>query len=304
MHVVVSAIWYPVAIARYILAALNDMDGVEVTTVGVATGTYIPWGGGMRLPESYVYNPDIVVGKLGNHFVPISMVEARLPKPADVWLQVDAGFYLQGRPRAGRNVVIGTDPHALNYDRQRVYADDFYCMQTPYMKHGDKYLPYAYDEQWHAPLERNGEFGIDVAMVGVVYPNRQQFIRQLSGLRIHAGCGNAYGDARHIYENSAVSFNLSSALDLTARVFELAAMGVPFAANDVPDMKLLFGDEVLSFAGTMDGARLVRELVNNADMRMEVAKRARRAVQGHTWGARVAQIMDGGSYEIGSGGLT
>ena len=296
MHVVVSAIWYPVAIARYILSALQRVDGLEITTVGVKAGTYIPWNGGMHMPEKYVHNPDIEVGKIGTRIVPIRQVEAMLPKPADVWIQVDAGFYLHGRPQYGRNVIIGTDPHVLNYDTQRIFADDFYCMQTPYAKNGDKYLPYAYDPIWHRPLEKYENPLYDVAMIGIMYRQRIDLLKRLTDLRTFAQCGLAYQELRDVYADTLVSFNYSSRLDLTARVFELAAMGIPFAANEVPDAKMIFGDAIQTFAGVDNGVVLIRKMVNNDSFRDNASRLAADAVHDHTWDARVAQVLAGETY--------
>lgn len=297
MHVVVSAIWYPVAIARYILDALRRVDGLEITTVGIKTGTYIPWHGGMRLPESYVYNPDIEIGKIGTRMVPIRYVENLLPKPPDVWIQVDAAFYLHGKPTHGKNIIIGTDPHVINYDAQRIFADDFYCMQSPYIKNGDKYLPYAYDPVWHRPVEKTEPI-YDVAMVGMMYRKRIRFIQMLGVKRFFAECGLAYDDARAVYSSAIVSFNYSSKLDLTARVFELAAMGVPFAANEVPDLKLIFGDTIPTFAGIDDGVKIIRDLLNDESYRAEATRVALDVVQKHTWDARVQQVLMGETYNV------
>jgi hypothetical protein len=72
---------------------------------------------------------------------------------------------------------VATDPHALNYDRQRQLADFFFNMQTPYMENGDIYLPYAYDPTVHYPVEIDKLY--DVCMIGLHYPQRDQLVNHL-----------------------------------------------------------------------------------------------------------------------------
>lgn len=300
MVVVLSAIWYPVAIARYFLNALRRRDDVTVVTAGIDSGTYIPWGGGMHLSAQYTIHTDFTLPMRAvqrRRTLPISIIENKLPadlKP-DLWINIDAGFSWTGHPKYGRVALVETDPHALDYRVSRRYADDVYCMQTPYIRAGEKYLPYAYDKEYHRRLQRGGaEF--DIGFVGVVYNNRRRFLSGFSDKRINAVTGVAYDDARSVYKNSVASFNLSSKQDLAARVFELAAMGVPFVANNVPDMKTIFGDGIYSFDNIPSGQTLLRDMLNDKAMQADAISRGTQAVQGHTYDARIKQILNGEDY--------
>ena len=59
MKIVLSGMYYPVAIVRYFEAALRRRPDVELFTMGPFTGTFIPWNGGMNLKPEYAKAPDL-----------------------------------------------------------------------------------------------------------------------------------------------------------------------------------------------------------------------------------------------------
>lgn len=282
------------AILRYFEAALQRRDDVNLYTVGPYTGTWIPWNGGMNLLQKYAKSPNRALPDTNYQPVPINFIESQLPFKPDVWLQIDAGFYFLGKPRYGVNVIVATDPHVLNYDRQRQFADLFYCMQTPYARPGDKYLPYAYDPIWHSPEEQPQNY--DVAFIGMMYPERQQLVQRLraEGIKVIAQTGPIFDEAREIYNQAPISFNWSSKLDLCARVFELAAMKRAAVVNDVPDLEMFFeeGQDLMQFC-TVDGAlNNIKYLLAHQDDLLSVSENGYQAVQPHTWDARISQILE------------
>jgi spore maturation protein CgeB len=212
----------------------------------------------------------------------------------DLWLEVDAGFFLDPKPKKGIVAHVATDPHALNYDRQRQLADFFFNMQTPYMKNGDIYLPYAYDPKVHYPEESEKEY--DVCMVGLHYELRTQLVNRLvaEGLNVHYSIGEIFDEYREVYNKSRVAINWSSRLDMNARVWELAAMGIPAVQNTVPDMKTFFvpGEHYLEFTDVDGAVKQVLWALDNYDEAQDMANAAYRKVQPHTWDARIAQILD------------
>ena len=156
IKVCLTSINYPMSMARYFERALERRSDVELITLGPYTGNRIPWNGGMDLLPKYAKSPTyplpmqvINQGKISPKIFPSTF--ENLPD-VDLWLEVDAGFYLDPRPETGIVAHVATDPHALSYDRQRQLADYFFNMQTPYMKNGDIYLPYAYDPTVHYPI--------------------------------------------------------------------------------------------------------------------------------------------------------
>ena len=117
IRTVISGLFYPVTMMGYFIRALERRDDVELFLVGPYTGDWIPWGGGMRLPFKYVKTPNIPLPmELAQQpgLAP-SFIESRLPWKPDLWLQIDAGWWLQ-RPDAGVVAHIATDPHCVSGD--------------------------------------------------------------------------------------------------------------------------------------------------------------------------------------------
>lgn len=293
MRIVLSGIFYPLAMLRYFEAALNRRDDIELFTVGTYTGAWIPWNGGMNLPVKYARTPDLALPKMQN-FVPVDYIEKQLPWQPDLWLQIDAGFHFKGKPAKGKNVIVGTDPHVLDYNEQRGYADTFYCMQTPYMKSGDEWLPYAYDPEWHRPEEQPQNF--DVCLIGLHYEQRNQLVRALreSGVTVYYDTGPVYDEARALYNQAPIGLNWSSAKDLTARVFELTAMKRLAVVNRVPDLGRFFTDDedLYAFRDLDDALFAVTHFINNPDEAQEIAECGYQAVKPHTWDARIEQVIN------------
>lgn len=297
MRVVLSFIHYPMAIGRYFEAALRRHPDVELFTIGPYSGAWIPWGGGMNLPQKYATPPDLPL-PLGDGIpiIPITWVEQQLPWQPDVWLQVDAGFYFRGRPHHGANFIVGTDPHCLDYDQQRTVADKFFCMQDCYKKPGDEYLPYAYDPIWHAPEDQAIEY--DACLIGLHYENRDALVRELRrrGLEVYYDLGPAFDEARELYNRSAFALSWSSRDDLIARVFEGLAMGNIVVCNRVPDLDRFFVEDrdLIAFSNLGEAVEKIMyyNSPDNMDRGFEIAKQGRQTVAPHTWDARIEQILE------------
>jgi hypothetical protein len=293
LTVVMSSIWYPMSISRYFEAALRRRDDINLITVGPYTGNMIPWGNWMALPQKYAIPPTITL-PIGNPFVPVSFIENQLPEKPDLWLQIDAGFYFEGRPQNGKNVIVATDPHVLNYDRQRLFADAFYCMQKHYSKPGDEYLPYAYDPIWHAPEDQERRY--DVCLLGLHYRNRNLLMSRLveNGVKIHYKLGPCFDEARTIYNQAPIGINWSSKDDLTARVFELLGMRRLAVVNNVPDLSRFFrdGKDLVTFTSLEEATEKILHYLANEDQLQAIADRGHKTVEPHTWDARIDQILE------------
>ncbi|MHC4635759.1 MAG: hypothetical protein ACYSYU_11215, partial [Planctomycetota bacterium] len=98
LTVIFSQIFYPMSIGRYFESALKRRDDINLITVGPYFGNMIPWNNWMALPQKYAIAPTITLPQ-GSVTVPISFIENQLPQEADLWLQIDAGFHLEGRPQ-------------------------------------------------------------------------------------------------------------------------------------------------------------------------------------------------------------
>lgn len=301
INIALIGIFYPLAMLRYFERALRRRDDVNLITAGIYTGNWIPWNGGMRLPQKYAKAPDVLL-TAGTNIVsslPMAFAEARLPAgfEADLWLQIDAGFHLTGKPRFGMNVVVGTDPHVLNYDRQRKLADRFYCMQRVYAKPGDSWLPYAYDPEWHAPMlpPEATPMQFDCCLLGLHYEQRNAWVNGLRdrGLTVDYDLGPIGWEAKARYAAAFVGLNWSSLKDLNARVFELLAMDKVAVCNIVPDLTEFFvpGRDLLTFTTLSEAIEKVMWAVDNPGSASDIASAGHYQVKRHTWDARVRQII-------------
>lgn len=298
MRIVLSGLFYPLAMLKYFLAALERRDDVELFTAGPYSGTWIPWNGGMQLPAKYAIQPDlpIIAGPVQAHpALPISYVETELPWVPDAWIQIDAGWYLRDKPTRGKNIIVATDPHVIDYDGRRQVADTLYCMQTPYMRAGDQYLPYAHDPIWHAPEEQPRNH--DVCLLGLHYQNRNTLVEQLRarGVDVYYELGPCFDEARALYNQAPIGLNWSSLQDLTARVFELLGMRRLAVVNRVPDLDRFFvdGADVLAFDTLEEAVDKVLYALAHPDEAEAIANQGHETVQPHTWDARVTEILEG-----------
>jgi len=290
---VLTSIYYPMAILRYFEAALRRRPDVELFTVGPFTGPAIPWNGGMTLPQKYAIAPDLPLGNIVQGNVPINYIETLLPWSPDLWLQVDAGFFLSGRPKSGLNAFVGTDPHVLDYSLQRALADKFFCMQAYYAQGRDEYLPYAYDPLWHAPEKQPRRY--DVVLLGLHYENRNRLVSELKrqGVNVFYELGPVFDEARAIYNSAPLGLNWSSLNDLTARVFELLGMGRLAVVNRVPDLGQFFEDgrDLAAFDSLGEAVEKVLHYLAHPEQAAAIAHQGKKTVAPHTWDDRVEQIF-------------
>lgn len=297
MKIALVGLYYPMAILRYFENALKRREDIELVTVGPYTGNWIPWNGGMSVLPKYAKSPTIALPKdlIGVRKISPDILKM-YPQIADVdvWIEVDAGFYLDPKP-PGLVIHIATDPHVLDYTRQRELADYFFCMQTPYMKPNDYYLPYAYDPGSHYPMDVKKEF--DACLIGLHYPNRDRWVRILkeSGLNVKYDIGPMFDEYRELHNKSKIGLNWSSLDDLVARIWEIAAMGLPMVTNRVTDLPTFFeeGVDYLGFDTMDEAVRSVMEIYKNPEIGKHLGENALNKVKDiHTYDARIDEVFE------------
>lgn len=306
VNVLVSTIHYPLTMARYFINAFERRDDVKLTTAGPFTGMFIPWGGGMQLDSRHVYTPTIPLPKTSiGQTVPSSFIESQVRDQIDIWIDIDAGWCISNRPSFSKVVYvqIQTDPHVLKhrYDhaKRRNRYDISYCMQTPYISAGEKYLPYAYDPKIHysEPLEKE----YDTCIIGLAYNQRMGLIRALEGQGITCrhGIGIVYDEYRREYNKSRIALSWSSLQDLPARVWEAFGMQIPLVSNRVPDLNNFFKENVhyMGFSGEGEAVESVKFLLEHPEQASQMASCAYDVVKdAHTWDNRVQTIMEDCGY--------
>lgn len=247
--VIIAGLAYPVTAAfEYLVRAFKKLPDWEVKTVGPYFSTWIPWTNpktgqaGMIMPERYDFKPDIPLPQ-NQTFMPIGMIENMLGDwQPDLWLDVNAGFYLSGKPKHGIHCTFLTDPHCLNYRPLADYYDYIFNPQTPYLLNvpNEYYIPYGADDLWSTPLDLPKE--IDVMCIGNTYPQRIKLFERLKnlGYKTFFELGIAKMDLPEIFGKSKICINWATLQDCNARVFESMASGILPIHSRVPDLSKLF----------------------------------------------------------------
>lgn len=295
LKVGISALHYPVTMARYFIDAFERREDVEVYTVGPYFGSYIPWNGGMNLPLRYVKSPYLPLPNTANK-IPYEMVKSQMPQDLDLFVTIDAGWHFTTRPQAKVTALVQTDPHVLkqSYEQPAAYSDYNFCMQQIYMKPGEIYLPYGADTHWFYPEEREMEY--DVCLIGLHYPQRDRFVAALRslGLKVYYDIGVVYDEYRELYNKSRVAISWSSLQDLPVRVWEAMAMKRPLVCNHVPDMDKFFKNSVhyMGFESLDEAITDVQYLLNNPEEAEVISENAYGVVMnGNSFDDRVQQIL-------------
>jgi hypothetical protein len=284
---------------EYIIRGFERLKNVEVFTVGAFTGDWIPWSGGLRLPQKYVRVPDVPLPpEYANKRIPYSLVAPHIPFEPQLWLQVDAGFYFLDKPKAAVVAHVQTDPHCLKdwYKHPASYSDVEFCMQQVYMKPGEFYLPYAYDEKLFYPMPEVEKI-YDACLIGLHYPQRDALVARLRsrGLNIYYSIGEVYDEYRLKYNQSKIALNWSSLQDLNARTFEAFGMSLPLVTNRVPDLATFFveGEHYLGFDNIDEAEAQVMKLLSDNELRDTMGHAAERKVKAsHRWKFRANQILE------------
>ena len=280
IKIVFSGLFYPFAILSYFRRALERRDDVELYTLGAFTNQFIPWANGMQIPMKYLNQVDLPLAPsiLNPSW---EMIEPQLPWKPDLSLTVDAGWHYANKPNC-LHAHVATDPHVLNYDRPRKYADYFFNMQKCYSKPGDIYLPYAFDSHCHKPEEQRKEY--DACLIGLHYANRDEWVRRLreKGISVNYRIGDIYDEYRKENCRATIGLNWSSLEDVNARVFEIMAMGLVPVINRLPDLDAVGFVENVHYLGFSDMDEAVKKVIwakENPDDANRIARNAQCRVQ-------------------------
>jgi len=295
IKIVLSGLFYPFAMLSYFKRALEKRTDVELFTVGAFTGQYIPWNGGMQIPIKYENKVDLPLAI--NMLHPSwEMIEGQLPWKPDLSLTVDAGWSYSTKPTC-LSAHVATDPHVLDYSNGRKNSDFFFNMQLAYMKEKDIFLSYAFDPYCHYPDVRTDEF--DCCLVGLHYPQRDEWVRRLRELRIRVNysIGSIYDEYRIENNKAWIGLNWSSLQDVNARVFEIMGMRLVPILNRLPGLDYMGFEEgrhYLGFSNMDEAVAKVQWAIANRPFAEQIALNAYQFVseRGMTWNRRVRQILE------------
>jgi len=281
IKVLLHSIWYPLAIASYFRKALKRNPNIDLRVMGIYTGTWIPWMGGMNLPEKYAIPPDVVVPmKPGlNIKVDYEFMKPRIHphdwKP-DLVLTIDGGANWTHRPYGSAIVAtVATDAHAVDYAHARSVSDYFFNLHPCYSMPDDKLLNYAYDPDTHYAMS-DVDKDIDAVLVGMPYTQRIEWVKRLraSGVSVIFENGPVFDEYRQLSNRATIGLNWSSLSDTNARVYESCAMRLCLVTNRTPDLSTSGFEEnrhYLGFSTMEEAVEKVLYAKNNPEIRDMIA---------------------------------
>jgi hypothetical protein len=269
---------YPLSMSRYFQRAFLRRDDIDFRDAGVYTGSWIPWGGSMTLPDKYAVPPTYVLPfrpDVGQ--VAYDLVKAQIGdwKP-DIVINVDAGLHWAYKPSDGIVVHVATDSHCLDYDHQRRISDKFFNMHKAYALPSDLHFPYAFDSKMCVPTDIKKD--TDAVLIGMPYEQRVQWVDALRkhGVSVIFENGPIFDEYRELNNRARIGLNWSSLNDLNCRVFELMAMRLCPVINRVSDLPTYFeeGKHYLGFTGLQEAVEKVLWAKNNPKMAQDIAQNA------------------------------
>lgn len=294
MNILIHYRHFPIAMGRYFDMALRDL-GHNVFGVGCYQGGKIPWGEQFNFPK-YDFPPDYEIPEAESF--PLDYVLDHIDFKPDVIIQAADVSYLSGKSKVP-NVIIGTDPHCIDYTPFLENASHFFCMQNCYMEKyafKNKYwLPYAYLPSVHYNTHQEPEY--DVVFIGLQYEHRVRVLDELKarGHKVFAELGHIYDEYRDIYNKGKIAFNWSSKDDLPARFWEGMAMGRCVVTNHVPDLSsidLLPHDDYEAFDNSVEGAISSIEYLLQDDNWKSYSERGEKSVKEHTYQNRCKEMLE------------
>lgn len=282
LKIIVACIHYPVASGRYVSEALRRM-GHDVRTLGDSTGTRLPWLP-VAVPDRFAWREDGGLSHSWPDWTPdlIIVMESAWAYHHPVYADVP-------------HVVYGVDNHVRNY-RQRGVSHYFlghHDVSIMDMQAEDvTWLPCGYDPVHFTPSTMPWDKRpYDVALVGVIYPQRAQALEALAkaGYKVYAEMGALYDAYAAIYQQARISLNVSAKYDLSQRIFETAALGCVVLTDELPDLEAIDypAGAIIEYSDPKDMLAKVQDILDDPP-----ALDDRAWLTQHTWDQRAQVIID------------
>lgn len=295
MKIVIYYKHYPVAMGRYIHWGL-EKAGHKVISVGPWSKGTIPWND-IQYPKRYHFPPTIELPDMNE--LAVEDVFILLNKNGfqnfDLLIQAADNYWLKGKAPI-KNVLIGTDPHAVDYEAAKEHVDEYVSMQHFYKKDNEHWMPYGYDQDLHFYLP-DTPIDWDVVFCGLQYDHRKECLKAISdaGYKVFCGLGYVYDEFVMLYNTGLIAFNWSSKNDLPARFWEGLAMRRLVLTNRVPDLQL-FKDlkedrDYLAFSSTDEAVAAVKMVMKKPDLIEKIAASGYKHVKPHTYKNRVKDML-------------
>jgi hypothetical protein len=172
------------------------------------------------------------------------------------------------------------------------------------------WLPCGYDPTVFTPSPIAYDArAYDVAMIGVMYPERRRLVDLLrgNGYRVYAGAGLVGKNAAAVYQNARISLCSSAAGDIAQRIFETAACGCVILTDPLRDLlddetNTRLGFSGFSFYWNEDEllARVKDFIRDELPLAREASALMPTMASSHTWDNRAIRIMEWVSNDTAS----
>jgi hypothetical protein len=285
VNILILANHYPVASGRYVRDALRRL-GHTVYTDGPAMGTRV-WG--LTLPPWTEWTPEPPPASVER--VNLCIVMDSDPAILD-YAERERRSY-GGETYIRKMIVWGVDNHVRDYRRgfDHYYLAHLHPSIMPWLP-DMTHVPCGYDPVLFTPSPIPfAERRYDVAILGVMYPDRLRAVDELrgSGLKVIAGCGlvgESYVQAHH---DSRVALCLPATNDVAMRVMECAAMGNLVMTPWLPDFQKLRPRGLYLVRAGVPLADQVRDAMTQAEHIPE----AQAWAANYTWDKLALQVLEG-----------
>ena len=275
--VLILCVHYPVASGRYVVDALRRL-GHTVYTDGPQAGGAM-WG--LHFPDRFHWTPEPAPR---DEILDLVLVMDSDPHVLDL----SADYY--GRAPIA---VYGVDSHVRNYRRpwfKRYFLGHLHPTIMPWLPDME-HLPCGYDPALFTPSPIAwSDRKYDVAVLGVMYPQRMQAVQDLqaAGFKVAWGCGLIGADYRDAHHNSRVALCLPVKGDVAQRVFEGAAMDCLVATPWLRDFSAIKPRGLFIINPRDQLADQIAEALTYGTRTHE----AREWVQRFTWDKHAAHILE------------
>lgn len=289
MKILIHYRHYPVAMGRFFDWAFRDL-GHEVFSVGNYDGGKIPWGDQYDFPQ-YAGAPDYEIPAID---YPVDSLLKEIDFKPDVIVQAADVLCLTGKAPC-KNVLLKTDPHAVDYTERERNIDHSFNMQSHYKRPEETWIPYAFYPGLHKFINLPKEY--DVVFSGLQYDHRKEALEKMADqrLKVFNALGIVYEEYVELYNKGKIAFNWSSKEDLPARFFEGLAMRRLMLTSRVPDLALLDLKEDVDYIGFTGAQEAVEKAVyysQHDKEREAIAYRGWKKVKPQTYHARAQKMIE------------
>lgn len=289
MKILISFRHFPVAMGRWFDWTFRDL-GHEVFSVGNYSGGKIPWGEQFDYPQC-AWPPDYEIPEMEAY--PLDQLLKDIPFKPDVIIQAADTTYLSGKAPC-KNVILMTDPHAVDYKPRLVHADHAFNMQDFYRTPEQTWIPYAYYPPIHKYIKLDQKY--DVVFSGLQYEHRKNALEKMSqsGLKVLSTLGLIYDEYVRTYNEGLIAFNWSSKQDLPARFWEGLAMGRLVLTNKVPDLKKLpfqDGKDYVGFTTVEEAVEKALYYSQHPEEARKIGMSGKQRIASHTYENRCRKML-------------